>query len=60
MLKGYIGLDVHKAQIVTGVAKREGDAVIHGKGSADIRVFMVVRPKSFAVRIKMGNGLNRK
>lgn len=40
MVKGYIGLDVHKAQIVTGVAKLDGNAFVHGKSSADIRVFM--------------------
>ncbi|MCP4677504.1 MAG: IS110 family transposase [Deltaproteobacteria bacterium] len=40
MVKGYIGLDVHKTKIVTGVAEREGDAFIHGKSSSDIRVFM--------------------
>ena len=41
MVKGYIGLDVHKAQIVIGVAKcGDGDAVVYGKCSADIRVFV--------------------
>lgn len=40
MIKGYIGLDVHKEKIVTGVAKRAGDPLLHGKCSADIRVFM--------------------
>lgn len=40
MVKAYIGLDVHKIQIVIGMAKRGGDAFIHGKCSSDIRVFM--------------------
>jgi len=40
MVKGYIGLDVHKEQIVTGVAKTAGDAFNHGKCSSDIQVFM--------------------
>lgn len=41
MVKGYIGLDVHKEKIVTGVAEcGDGPATIHGKCSSDIRVFM--------------------
>ena len=41
MVKGYIGLDVHKVNIVIGVAKRgESDPLNHGKCSSDILVFM--------------------
>ena len=41
MVKGYIGLDVHKVNIVIGVAERgESDPFAHGKCSSDIRVFM--------------------
>ena len=41
MVKAYIGLDVHKENIVSGVAKRgESDAFNHGKSSSDIRVFI--------------------
>ena len=40
MERAYIGLDVHQAKIVIGVAMREGDAFIHGTCSGDIVGFM--------------------
>ena len=45
MVKGYIALDVHKEKIVIGVAKRDGDPILHGKCSTDIRVFMAALRK---------------
>jgi hypothetical protein len=39
-------LDVHKVNIVIGVAKRgDSDAFNHGKRSSDIRVFMTALRK---------------
>jgi hypothetical protein len=46
IVKGYIGLDVHKVNSVIGVAKRgDSDASIHGKSSLDMRVFMTALRK---------------
>lgn len=41
MVKAYIGLDVHKAKTVIGVAKAGNeDPFLHGSCSSNIRVFM--------------------
>jgi len=46
MIKAYIGLDVHKAQTVIGMALRADDPFAHGKCSSDIRVFMMALRKA--------------
>ena len=40
MVKAYIGLDVHKAQIVIGIAIVGGEVFNYGKCSSDVRVFL--------------------
>lgn len=40
MARGYIGLDVHKTQIVIGIARGEEEAFTHGKCSSDLGRFM--------------------
>jgi len=40
MVKAYIGMDVHKARIVFGVAMVDGDVFTHGSCPSDIRAVM--------------------
>ena len=40
MVKAYIGLDVHKARIVFGVAMVDGEVFTHGSCPSDIRAVM--------------------